>query len=65
MRFAALIGGVVLLASCGEGDSSSRPDTSHLYKSGKIKMISRGKAYSKEDVAAPGKAVLLEITAPW
>ena len=71
MRFAALIGGVVLLASCGGGDSSGRPATgndpvaSHQSESGKVKMISQGKAYSKEDVVVPGKVVLLEFTAPW
>ena len=70
IRFAALIGGVVLLASCG-GDSSGSPATgtdpvaSHQAESDKVKMISQGKAYSKEDVVVPGKVVLLEFTAPW
>ena len=65
MRMAAFLGAVALLASCGPGDSTGGPASESSYESGKIKVISKGKAYATSDVVVPGKVVILEFTAAW
>ena len=71
MRMAAFLGALALLASCGGGDSTSSPaappTSPGKTTSGpeKIKVISKGQAYTTSDVVVPGKVVILEFTADW